>query len=95
MRNAAPTIVDTMEPNNFSALYLSYSLGKARGYRSQVDRDASFAIWFLTPKVQKVHVIVVFLSISLWLALTSDTRPVVLTMCITSWCLFKGMPDSG
>lgn len=56
-RNAAPIPVDAMGPNNFTVLYLSYCLGKVWGYRSQVDRDASLAVWSLTSRLQKVHTI--------------------------------------
>lgn len=55
MRNATPIIVDIMGPNNFSSLYLGYSLLRVWGYRSQGDRDASLAIWFLTQATESAH----------------------------------------
>lgn len=98
-RSAAPITVEVIGPSNLSVSYLSYCLGKTWGYRSPVDRHAFLAVWFLTSSLQKVQVIdrlvSLYVPVLQWLALNSDTRPVVATICITNQCTFKAIPNLG
>lgn len=98
-RSAALITVEAIGPSNLSVSYLSYCLGKTWGYSPPVDRHAFLAVWFLTSDLQKVQVIdrLVFLYVPVpqQLALSSDTRPVVVTICITNRCTFKAIPNLG